>query len=177
MHREYVTKFRALKASLAMLLITLLANSMLVPNKMQHVICTGNIGREQYEELCTLAPNVHVVEGDYDGVEDNDIPVTHHLQYQGQQSHQSLKFPEHQVVQVGQFRIGVIHGHQILPYKSQGAIARMRRKLNVDILISGHSHENQVVVHDGCYHINPVSQGKFVSTTTGESKFRTACLQ
>lgn len=139
---------------------------MLVPNKMQHVICTGNIGRDQYDELCGLAPNVHVVEGDFDGVEENDIDMQeqqqqnpNQFQYQQQQQQQQLKFPEHTVVQVGQFRIGVIHGHQILPYKSQDAIARMRRKLNVDILVSGHSHENQVVVHDGYYHINPVRFG------------------
>jgi vacuolar protein sorting-associated protein 29 len=110
---------------------------MLVPNKMQHVICTGNIGgREHYEELCALAPNVHVVEGDLESGE--------------------LQFPEYQILQVGQFRIGVIHGHQILPYKSQDAMARWRRKLNVDIFVSGHSHENQVIVQDGYYHINPV---------------------
>jgi putative phosphoesterase len=113
--------------------------SMLVPNKMQHVICTGNIGREQFNELCTLAPNVHVVQGDFDDDE-------------------TLPFPEVQVVQVGQFRIGLIHGHQLLPSpSSQDAKARMRRKLNVDIFISGHTHQNEVVLEDGYYHINPVS--------------------
>jgi vacuolar protein sorting-associated protein 29 len=109
---------------------------MLVPNKMQHVICTGNVGREQYNELRTLAPNVHVVAGDYD--------------------EEDLGFPETQVVQVGQFRIGIMHGHQVLPYNSQEAKARMRRKLNVDIFVSGHSHQNEVVLQDGYYHINPV---------------------
>jgi vacuolar protein sorting-associated protein 29 len=40
---------------------------MLVPNKMQHVLCTGNlVVREQLEELKALAPNVHVVRGDFD---------------------------------------------------------------------------------------------------------------
>ena len=103
---------------------------------MQHVICTGNVGREQFQELCTLAPSVHVAAGDYD--EDD------------------LGFPEYRVLQVGQFRIGVMHGHQIVPYNSQDAKARMRRKLNVDIFISGHSHQNEVVLQDGKYHINPV---------------------
>ena len=141
---------------------------MLVPNKMQHVICTGNIGREQYDELCGLAPNVHVVEGDFDGVEENDVDMQQQPQNPNQfyqQQQQQLKFPEHAVVQVGQFRIGIVHGHQILPYKSQDAIARMRRKLNVDILVSGHSHENQVEVHDGYYHINPVSRRRLLHQT------------
>jgi vacuolar protein sorting-associated protein 29 len=109
---------------------------MLVPNKMQHVVCTGNIDGEQYEELRALAPNVHVVSGDFDF---NSV------------------FPETSVLQVGQFRIGVIHGHQVLPNNNPSALARMRRKLNVDILISGHTHQNQVLCHEGYYHINPVS--------------------
>jgi vacuolar protein sorting-associated protein 29 len=29
--------------------------------------------------------------------------------------------------------------------------------LNVDILLSGHTHKNEVIEHDGFYHINPVS--------------------
>ena len=33
----------------------------------------------------------------------------------------------------------------------------IRRKLNVDVLISGHTHKNEVVEHDGHYHINPGS--------------------
>jgi vacuolar protein sorting-associated protein 29 len=111
---------------------------MLVPNKMQHVICTGNIAREQFNELCALAPNVHVVSGDFD----ND---------------ETLPFPEVQIVQVGEFRIGLIHGHQLLPSaSSQDAKSRMRRKLDIDILVSGHTHQNEVVLEDGYYHINPV---------------------
>ena len=33
----------------------------------------------------------------------------------------------------------------------------MRRRLDVDVLISGHTHKNEVVKHDGHYHINPGS--------------------
>eukprot|EP01039_Chlorochromonas_danica_P021646 gene21646-26743_t len=66
---------------------------MLVPNKMQHVLCTGNlVTKEQYDELKSLAPNVHVVRGGFD--EDSN-------------------FPESKVIQIGQFKIGLIHGHQI----------------------------------------------------------------
>lgn len=110
---------------------------MLVPNRMQHVIATGNLGSEQLQEMRSLAPNVHMVVGDYD-----DASI----------------FPETRVVQVGAFRIGVVHGHQVVPWKSPEALARMRRKLNVDILVSGHSHQNEVrVVEDEGYcFINPV---------------------
>jgi vacuolar protein sorting-associated protein 29 len=120
---------------------------MLVPNRMKHVLCTGNISREQYNELCGLAPNVHVVRGDFD----ND---------------ETLLFPETSVLQVGQFRIGLIHGHQLLPYGSQDAKARLRRKMNVDIFVSGHTHQNEVVLEDGHYFINPGSiTGAYTSLT------------
>jgi vacuolar protein sorting-associated protein 29 len=122
---------------------------MLVPNKMQHVICTGNLSAADYDELRDLAPNVHVVAGDYD----NDG---------------SLVFPETRVIQVGAFRIGVIHGHQILPWNSHDALARMRRKLNVDILVSGHTHKNEVTVHEGSYYfINPGSITGAYSSLSG----------
>mmetsp|Transcript_14371 Transcript_14371/g.34766 ORF Transcript_14371/g.34766 Transcript_14371/m.34766 type:complete len:218 (+) Transcript_14371:118-771(+) len=116
---------------------------MLVPNKMKYVLCTGNINREQYNELCTLAPNVFVSRGDFDDQHsDPTMP----------------QFPESHVVQVGQFKIALIHGHQIVPYGSQDAQSRMRRKLsNADILVTGHTHKNDVSLIDGHYHINPGS--------------------
>eukprot|EP00523_Entomoneis_sp_CCMP467_P006446 CAMPEP_0168720914 /NCGR_PEP_ID=MMETSP0724-20121128/1812_1 /TAXON_ID=265536 /ORGANISM="Amphiprora sp., Strain CCMP467" /LENGTH=216 /DNA_ID=CAMNT_0008767539 /DNA_START=8 /DNA_END=658 /DNA_ORIENTATION=- len=113
---------------------------MLVPNKMRHVICTGNLSSEDYAELSGLAPNVHVVAGDHDDAN-------------------QMAFPESRVVQVGAFRVGVIHGHQILPWNSKEAVERVRRKLGVDILVTGHTHRNEVTSHsDGAfYHINPGS--------------------
>jgi len=123
---------------------------MLVPNKMQHVICTGNFGsKEQYHELRKLAPNMHVVAGDAEF--NNSI---------GSSSNSNTPqnvFPETRVVQVGSFRIGIIHGHQVLPWGDHLSLGMIRRKLNVDILISGHTHKSEVVEHEGYYHINPGS--------------------
>lgn len=114
---------------------------MLVPNRMQHVICTGNLSNEQFEQVRSLAPNLHVVAGDYDDPSSG------------------LVFPDTRVVQVGEFRIGVIHGHQVIPWDSPEALARMRRQLNVDILISGHTHKNDVTIsNEGYCYINPVCQ-------------------
>ncbi len=119
---------------------------MLVPNKMQHVVCTGNIGsQEQYAEIRNLAPNVHVVSGDFElknDEDDVDAP--------------QIVFPETKVLKVGDFRIGVIHGHQIIPWGDHLGMAMMRRKLDVDILITGHTHKNEVIEQDGYFHINPV---------------------
>ena len=69
---------------------------MLVPNKMKHVLCTGNlVNKQELDNLKALAPNVHVVRGDFD--EDTSLP-------------------EHKIVTIGQFKIGLIHGHQIVPW-------------------------------------------------------------
>ena len=112
---------------------------MLVPDRMQHVICTGNVGSSPalWNEIQQLAPSCHCVAGDFE----NDFDL----------------FPETCVVQVGQFRIGVIHGHQLLPWGNKFSVERMRRKLRVDILVTGHTHQSAVFDEsDGFYHINPV---------------------
>ncbi len=42
---------------------------LLVPGKIQQILCTGNIcDRETYEYLRTVSPDVHIVRGDYDEV-------------------------------------------------------------------------------------------------------------
>ena len=113
---------------------------MLVPNKMQHVICTGNIGssHELWNEIQQLAPSIHCVAGNHD--DDKNI------------------FQETLIIKVGQFRIGVIHGHQLIPLGSKEAVECIRRKMHVDILVTGHTHQSAVFdENDGFYHINPVS--------------------
>jgi len=129
---------------------------MLVPNKMQHVLCTGNIGcKKEYERLRELAPNIHIVGGDYEYNTSSGSTTT-----AGQSTNRRAptpSFAETKVIQVGEFRIGLIHGHQVIPWGDHMALAMIRRKLDVDILISGHTHKNEVVEHEGCWHINPVS--------------------
>ena len=110
---------------------------MLVPNKMKHVIVSGNVGNnEQIAELKALAPNFHMARGDFD--EDTTLP-------------------DHKIITIGQFKIGLIHGHQIVPWSDHGALAMMQRQLDVDILISGHTHKQEVNHLDGKWFINPGS--------------------
>ncbi len=138
---------------------------------MQHVLCTGNlVSKEQYDNLKKLAPNVHIVRGDFDEVSYSqpparvlpclalfcpfpclvlpclclcmfclafsclcfclvwpclalpydrlvilvfclDLCLSSYRMYaifmQGNQ------FPETKVITIGQFKIGLIHGHQV----------------------------------------------------------------
>ena len=110
---------------------------MLVPGKMSHIICTGNLcTQEQLDYLHTICPNVHAVRGDFDEVSD---------------------LPETKVVSVGNFRIGVCHGHQVVPWGDDESLALLQRKLNVDILITGHTHKITTKEYGQRWFINPGS--------------------
>lgn len=130
---------------------------MLVPNKMQHVFCTGNIGsRQQYDEVRSLAPNIHITAGDYE----YNSPAFSSFDPSSSASSSlaTSSFPESKIITVGEFRIGLLHGHQIVPVGDHAVLDMHRRKMDVDILIHGHTHRNEVVEYDrGCYHINPGS--------------------
>lgn len=113
-------------------------------DKIRHVLCTGNIGcRETYEMLKSIAPNVHIVRGDMD-VEMPDFP-------------EPSSFPEYQVVTICGFRIGLIHGHQIIPWGSTDGLMRWQRKFSCDILVSGFTHQNTAEKVEGKVYINPGS--------------------
>ena len=70
---------------------------------------------------------------------------------------EGLGMPETKVVQIGNFKIGIIHGHQVLPWGDLESLAAVQRQLDCDILVSGHTHQNQITQYDGKYFINPGS--------------------
>lgn len=69
----------------------------------------------------------------------------------------SSSYPEQKVVTVGQFKIGLAHGHQIVPWGDPESLASLQRQLGVDILITGHTHKFEAYEHDGKFFINPGS--------------------
>ncbi|XP_055347559.1 vacuolar protein sorting-associated protein 29-like [Paramacrobiotus metropolitanus] len=108
---------------------------LLVPGKIQHIICTGNLcTKETLDYLRSLAGDVHVVRGDFD---------------------EGLNYPEQKVVTVGQFRIGVCHGHQIIPWGDMESLGSLQRQLDVDVLITGHTHHFESFNRDGKLFLNP----------------------
>ena len=110
--------------------------SLLIPNKIQHVLSLGNIGsRESYDWLKSLSNDFHTVKGDFDEGE----------------------IPEKKVVQIGEFKIGMIHGHQVLPWGDIDALTNVQRELGCDILLSGHTHQIDIKVKDKKFYINPGS--------------------
>ena len=112
--------------------------SMLVPDKMQRVVSCGNLcSSEQLNFLKKIAPTQHIVRGDCDDA--------------------SLSLPEEVVFQVGEFRIGVIHGHQIIPNFNHESLNVYAKRLDCDIFITGHSHKHETYEYDGKWFVNPGS--------------------
>eukprot|EP00761_Pharyngomonas_kirbyi_P007195 gb/GECH01007205.1/.p1 GENE.gb/GECH01007205.1/~~gb/GECH01007205.1/.p1 ORF type:complete len:187 (+),score=51.22 gb/GECH01007205.1/:1-561(+) len=113
---------------------------MLVPGKIQHILSTGNLcSNEVYEYLKTIAGTVHIAKGNYD-----DQVTTKQLE-------------EYEVLKLGEFKVGVIHGHQVVPWGDKESLALWQRKLDVDVLISGHTHEYKAYEYEGKFFINPGS--------------------
>mmetsp|Transcript_14089 Transcript_14089/g.19608 ORF Transcript_14089/g.19608 Transcript_14089/m.19608 type:complete len:185 (-) Transcript_14089:70-624(-) len=119
---------------------------LLVPGKIQHILCTGNLcSKEIQDYLRTLASDVHFVKGDFD---------------------ENQTFPENKVVTIGQFKIGIIHGHQIVPWGDREARAIIQRQLDVDVLVTGHTHAFEAYEYQKKFFINPGSAtGSFSSVT------------
>ncbi|XP_006819394.2 vacuolar protein sorting-associated protein 29, partial [Saccoglossus kowalevskii] len=69
----------------------------------------------------------------------------------------NVNYPEQKVVTVGQFRIGLCHGHQVVPWGDIESLAMVQRQLDVDILISGHTHKFEAFEHENKFYINPGS--------------------
>uniref|UniRef100_A0A914BXH9 Vacuolar protein sorting-associated protein 29 n=1 Tax=Acrobeloides nanus TaxID=290746 RepID=A0A914BXH9_9BILA len=110
---------------------------LLVPNKMQHVLCTGNLcTKETMDYLKSLASDVHCVRGDFD---------------------EGFNFPDVKVISVGHFRIGLTHGHQFIPWGDLKAMELAARQMNVDVLVSGHTHACKVYEKEGIFYVNPGS--------------------
>ena len=70
---------------------------------------------------------------------------------------------------IGDFKIGIIHGHQVVPWGDQESLASVARSMGVDILISGHTHKNKISTYDGKYFINPGSATGAYSSITPDA--------
>eukprot|EP01105_Mastigella_eilhardi_P005678 TRINITY_DN17329_c0_g1_i1.p1 TRINITY_DN17329_c0_g1~~TRINITY_DN17329_c0_g1_i1.p1 ORF type:complete len:202 (-),score=61.76 TRINITY_DN17329_c0_g1_i1:70-585(-) len=111
--------------------------NLLVPGKIQYTISTGNLcAKEVVDYLKTIATDIHIVKGDFD-----DNP----------------NWPETKVITIGNFKIGVCHGHQVVPWGDHENLAMLQRQLDVDILITGHTHKFEAFEHNGKFFINPGS--------------------
>jgi len=109
---------------------------LLQPGKIHHILCTGNLCcRELLEYLRTVCGSIHYVKGDFD----------------------VIPGPEDKVITIEEFKIGLCHGHQVVPAGDVAALGILVRRLDVDILLTGHTHIFQVVQNDERLLMNPGS--------------------
>ncbi len=107
------------------------------------MILTGNIGnKENLDFLRTVCPDVYAVRGDLDDF--LEIPA-------------SKVIEDVNVLTFGSFRIGVIHGHQVIPKGDPQALSSVARRLNADVLISGCTHKFEAFEYFGRFFVNPGS--------------------
>lgn len=105
-----------------------------------HLLCSffflsGNVGSETVADMLKrTAPSVYIVAGDSDSKTD---------------------YPEYEVVQIGEFKIGLIHGHQALG--NFDLLSSWQRKLDCDVLVFGSTHRNTAEKVRGKFYINPGS--------------------
>ena len=104
---------------------------------------------EWLENLAAAKSQAHIAKGDFD---------------------EATNLPETKVVTIGNFKIGLIHGHQVVPWGDLEALAAVQRQLDCDILISGHTHQNSITQYDGKYFINPGSVTGAYSATNSNPR-------
>ena len=111
--------------------------SILLPNKITHILCLGNIGnQETLYWLQNLSQDLHIVKGDYDIYKN---------------------YPEKKIIQIGSFRIGMIHGHQLLPPDDINSLLNIQHELDCDVLLSGYTYKYNISVKENKLFMNPGS--------------------
>eukprot|EP01135_Chromosphaera_perkinsii_P007924 Nk52_evm1s1068 gene=Nk52_evmTU1s1068 len=137
---------------------------LLVPGKIQHILCTGNITcKETFEYLKSLAHDLHIVSGDFD---ETLVNIGGSSSGGGGSKGRLADYPSSKVVELGGFRIGITHGHTIVPWNDPESLSFVQRQLDADILITGNTHKFEASQRDGKLYINPGSATGAWSTIT-----------
>ena len=109
---------------------------LLVPGKIQQILCTGNLTSPQtLDYLKTICPDITMVQGELD----------------------SPSIPLSKVVNIFQFKIGLVNGFSLVPSHDDRAKEMMARELDVDVLLYGYEDGFSAKEIDGRYYVNPGS--------------------
>lgn len=98
-------------------------------SKVSQVLCTGNLCMKSTEDYVrSLGYNAHIVRGDLDA---------------------GLDLPDSKTIKIGELAIGIIHGHQLVPWNDAAILANYARSIGVDVLIHGHTHAPEILRSEG----------------------------
>lgn len=115
---------------------------LLSSSKINHVLCLGNVGSKEVNEyLKGLSKNFHCVSG--------DVELSN--------TFNNSDLAETKVVKIGNFKIGMINGYQIVPWGDLNSLAICRKKLECDILLHGYTGISSFYTFEGKSYINPGS--------------------
>lgn len=70
---------------------------------------------------------------------------------------QNRRLPALLILHYPPLRIGVIHGHQVIPAGDRAALSSLARSMDVDVLLSGYTHQFEAYAYEGRFFINPGS--------------------
>ena len=68
-----------------------------------------------------------------------------------------VPFPYIQVVKIGELKFGLVHGHTVVPWGDVHSLGMIQRQMDVDVLISGHTHEFRTYAYEDKLLLNPGS--------------------
>ncbi|GLC45847.1 hypothetical protein PLESTB_001444200 [Pleodorina starrii] len=109
---------------------------LLKPGKIHTTICVGNVCSKVFlDYLRTISGDLHVVAGDFD-----EFPA-----------------PDQLILDLAGFKVGVVHGHQIVPWADPDATSLLQRQMGVDILLTGNTHRFEARKAGTCVTLNPGS--------------------
>lgn len=112
---------------------------MFTPGRIHKILITGGVGsKEMYDYLRTVAAEVHCTASDVD-------------------QQWTDRLPETAVVTVEGLRIGLLHGHQVVPLGDKDSLAAVQREMDVDVLVSGATHHSKYFEFDSRLFVNPGS--------------------
>lgn len=118
---------------------------LLSTDKISMVICTGNVGSQANIDMLEriavangngTAENLKIVCGDQDSM---------------------YNYPESSLTTVANFKLGVVHGHQIMPWGDQTSLTHYAGRLGADVLVCGHTHKTGITQVGDKYLVNPGS--------------------
>merc|ERR1711881_173856 len=135
---------------------------LLTPGKIGQILCLGNLtDRKTHDWLRNLAPELHLVKGDFDC-----DPASSSLALS-------------KVVTHGSLRVGFTHGHTIIPPGDGDALLIAARQMDVDVLLWGGSHRFEAYEMEGnSLLVRVVRQVRLGvdGGRTGRSRCRVLCL-
>ena len=133
---------------------------LLSPGKIGQVLYLGNLtDKETYDFLRATAPDLQIVKGDFD-TEAPNLALS-------------------KVVQHGGLRIGLTHGHTIIPQGDADSLLITARQMDVDVLLWGGTHKFEAYELEGKFFVNPGSASGAFSTgwwADGEEPTPSFCL-